>query len=131
MNSILVDTSAWILFYKDSSHLISETIRDLIIADEVVYNGLVLAELLQGCRNKKEFKLIQASLEILHFENLESATWELSGKVGYTLRRKGFAIPLTDCAIAAQCILKPYPLFTLDKHFSFIANFFPLQLFTP
>ena len=69
-------------------------------------------------------------MHVLHYLEFDQNVYELGGKISYILRLNGFKIPITDCIIAAQCLQHRIPLFTTDKHFNQIAQYFPLQLFS-
>lgn len=125
---VLNDTSVWIEFFRDETSPITQFIRRRINDDEVVYNGIVMGELLMGTRTKKEYHQIRGALEKLPYIEFEYDAWIKASEIAFNLRRKGKTIPLTDCLIAGQCLLTGYELFTLDNHFDVIAEEYPLSL---
>jgi predicted nucleic acid-binding protein len=53
-DKILVDTSAWILSFRDSgSQKLKDNLRKALDTDRVVTTNIIILELLQGCRTKK------------------------------------------------------------------------------
>lgn len=126
---ILIDTSIWIEYFRDRSSPFVPLVQSLIAADEAAYNGIILAELLQGCQNNREKQRISSSFKILHYSEFDFSTWETSGHLSQKMRGKGYNLPLLDCLIAANALKHHFAVFTLDKHFEFIAQFFPLRLF--
>ncbi len=117
MVKVIIDTSAWIDFFRNSTGEIGDTVAELIKADLVVMTGPVLAELLQGMKNKKQAKMLDDLLNILPFEETSRADWEDTGTLLRTLREKGITTPLTDALIAVVAGRGGYGVLTQDKHF--------------
>ena len=59
---VIADTSVWIPFFNQPESLEKREIDALIDADGLVLVGVVLAELLQGCRTPKEADTILSKL---------------------------------------------------------------------
>jgi len=64
---VIVDTSAWIPFFNQPESAEKRAIDTLIDADRAVMVGVVLAELLQGCRTSKESSAILSEVRGLRF----------------------------------------------------------------
>jgi predicted nucleic acid-binding protein len=75
---------------------------------------MIELEILQGLRSKEQ-DLIQDLLRVLHFIDAPREDFITAGLMLKQLRTKGITIPSSDCLIAAQCIRKNIPLFTLDN----------------
>lgn len=129
LDKILVDTSAWIEFFRKKEPYYSLILK-LTDNDTICCTGLVLAELLQGSKTEKELSTIKEFLYIFDFlpETLE--LWEKAGEVSYNLRRKGRSAGLSDCYIAVHAIAHNVRLLTLDRHFSVLGKETGLRLYT-
>ena len=128
MARILADTSVWIDCFRDENCELARFIRPHILADEVQYNGVVMAELLQGCRDKKEYGKVANALSALSFLEFNFDIWQFAGEISFSLRKNGNTIPLPDCLIASQCIKEDLLLVTKDKHFTTIQTLYPVRV---
>ena len=82
--------------------------------------GMVLAEILQGIKQKKEGKIVKQNFKKLPYLEISREIWEKSGDLSASLRRKGITIPLSDLVIAATALSKGYELFSIDSHFEHV-----------
>lgn len=64
---VIADTSVWIPFFNRPESPEKQAIDALIDADRLALVGVVLAELLQGCRTPKEANMILTKLTGLRF----------------------------------------------------------------
>jgi predicted nucleic acid-binding protein len=64
---VIADTSVWIEYFKGGEESVRAALRVLIRAQQAVLVGVVLAELLQGCRSPKEAETILSHLAGLRF----------------------------------------------------------------
>ena len=125
---VIADTSVWIPFFNrpDSPE---KTALDLLIdADEVALVGVVLAELLQGCRTPSERDALSDALLALPYYEVTQSTWSKTGDLSATLLRKGVTLPLSDLIIAALAIERDCRIYSLDTHFKKIPG---LHLYSP
>ena len=125
---VIADTSVWIPFFNrpDSPE---KTALDLLIdADEVSLVGVVLAELLQGCRAPSERHTLAEALLALPYYEVTSSTWLQTGDLSAHLLRKGVTLPLSDLIIAALAIEHDCPVYSLDAHFKKIPG---VHLYVP
>jgi len=114
---VVADTSVWIPYFSGGDPLVREALRGLIRAGRVALVGVVLAELLQGCRTHGEAETILSSLTGLRFLETSFRSWRKTGELGSLLLRQGITIPLSDLIIAALALEHNCPVFTLDAHF--------------
>jgi len=75
----------------------------------------VIAELLQGARTEKDYRALKNSIDGLPFIETTFEDWKLAGEISYKLRRKGVALPITDCVIAAVAIHQNASVMTYDR----------------
>jgi len=110
---VIADTSVWIPFFNrpDSPE---KTALDLLIdADEVAFVGVVLAELLQGCRTPSEREALSDALLALPYYEVTQSTWSQTGD----LSAQSITLPLSDLIIAALAIERDCRIYSLDTHF--------------
>jgi hypothetical protein len=117
---VVADTSVWIEYLQGGQKAARAALRGLIRSEQVALVGVVLAELLQGCRSPQEREMILATLAGLPFLDARLSTWQRAGDLSASLLRQGLTIPLTDLIIAALALEHGCQLFTLDPHFDHI-----------
>lgn len=125
---VIADTSVWIPFFNRPNSREKQTLDLLIDADDVALVGIVLAELLQGCRSHQERDELKDGLLALPYLEVTQSTWVNAGAVSAGLLRKGITLPLSDLIIAALAIEHHCPVYSLDDHFRKIPD---LLLFKP
>lgn len=128
MDKILVDTSAWIEFFRKKEPYYS-VVLELLDNDMVCCMGIVLAELLQGAKSEKELNTIKEFLHVFDFLPESVKSWEKAGELSYALKQKGKAIGLSDCYIAVLTRSSNVRLLTLDKHFDVLKKEIELKLY--
>ncbi|ODS32304.1 MAG: hypothetical protein SCARUB_02552 [Candidatus Scalindua rubra] len=128
-DKVLVDTSSWIEFFNKKQPYY-KVILELIDNDKVCCIGVILAELLQGAKSRKEFGVLKEFLYVFEFlpENIE--LWKRAGELSYLLRQKGKTIGLSDCYISATANSYNVKLLSLDRHFKTIVKETSLKLYT-
>jgi predicted nucleic acid-binding protein len=73
---VIADTSVWIPFFNRPDSSEKAALDLLIDADDVLLVGVVLAELLQGCRTASERALLSDALSALPYHETSRSTWE-------------------------------------------------------
>lgn len=117
MQGTLIDTSAWIDFFRKGNSKVADTVAHLIEADQAITAGPVIAELLQGVRGDKEDQQLQELLAVLPYLEVLRKDWQSAGRILRDLRTRGITIPLTDAVIGAVALRHQFPVLTMDKHF--------------
>lgn len=125
---VIADTSAWIPFFNRPDSPEKVALDLLIDADEVSLVGIVLAELVQGCRTPSERDLLSDALLALPYYEVTQSTWLQAGDLSAALLRKGITLPLSDLIIAALAIERNCRVYSLDTHFKKIPG---LHLYVP
>ncbi len=114
MAEVLIDTSAWIAFFRGDEPLASRV--DAALADgSAAICGMVELEVLQNVRPGEENVrgLMRSTLRLGTVEDdYQEAGERLAG-----LRRKGITLPVTDGLIAQIALRHQVPLLEFDKHF--------------
>jgi predicted nucleic acid-binding protein len=93
-----------------------------LLAGDIFTVGPVIAELLQGAKTEKDYRMLKNSIDGLPFIETSFENWALAGDISYKLRQKGITIPITDCVIAAVAIYNNASVMTYDRHFANIPN---------
>ena len=81
---ILVDTSAWIDFFRGREPIAS-IVDSALDSDDVALCGPVLTELHRGLRTPRERKRVLPLLTACHLLEQPPALWEEAGDLGYAL----------------------------------------------
>lgn len=120
---VLVDSSVWISYLKDSDQRSVGPLNSLIVENNrACICGIVLQEVLQGVREEKEYRLLKERFSLLPYYEAEKSTYLLASEIYRTLRKKGKTVVGADALIAAITIENKLQLFTLDVHFGMIAD---------
>lgn len=114
---IIVDTSAWVDYFNKPDSAIGNSVEQMLIEGKAVIGGVILTELLQGAKIKKEFDAILEGMLSLPILGPTLNTWVEAGRISFKLRRQGVTIPTTDLIIAALALENNCMVLTLDSHF--------------
>ncbi|WP_305046445.1 type II toxin-antitoxin system VapC family toxin [Geoalkalibacter sp.] len=117
MNKVIVDTSAWIDFFRAPAGGIGDEVATLIEQDRAVLVGPVLAELLQGLKSRREADTLNELFSILPYLETTRDDWENAGDLLRRMRHNGITMPLSDTLIASIAKKHGHAVLTLDKHF--------------
>ncbi len=122
---ILVDSSVWIDFFNGRGNAETDKLNEVLGLEEVVIGDLILAEVLQGFRSDKDYKMAKNVLTTLAIHELiggkiaikSADNFRKLGKKGITIRKT------TDVVIATYCIENKIPLLFTNKDFiPFVEN---------
>ena len=126
---ILVDSSAWIEFYRAGGEpLVSEAVASAISEDLAAVNGLVQVEILPYVRTPAEYRKVASDFSAMHWLELSQAVFDLATDLGRKLRRNGITVPATDLTIAACAVAHETALLHFDHHYDLIAAHTPLRI---
>ena len=128
----LVDSSVWIDFLEGGDHWTKERLKRLIEDREsIVYTHMILLEIIQGLREKKDRKKIETKFRDLVLAPQKRTTIMLAADIYQGLQRKGIRIrSIIDCLIAASAIEIGANVLHKDRDFEYIAKHYPLKLET-
>jgi len=116
-NSILPDTCAWIDFLRGRQTPLAEALEQALLHGTVLTCGVVVMELLQGVKSRREEELILSAFQALTHLEMTSDLWTDAGRLAAQLRTNGHAIPLSDVIIATLCLQRNCAVLTVDRHF--------------
>jgi predicted nucleic acid-binding protein len=126
LNQILVDSSVWIAFFRGS--LPRDGIFNLIDANQICTNDLILSEITPSLMIKKERALVQTLTKLerspLSIEWQEIITYQVKN-----LQKGIHKVGIADLIIMQNVIQNDLALFTLDSHFRLMSEVFPLRLY--
>lgn len=117
MANVIIDTSAWIQFFRYGNDEVSQLVADLVGKDQAVMTGVVLTELLQGIKTDKERLRLTALFSSLPFIETVREDWQNAGETLQALRRRGVTVPVTDGVIATVAHRRGLSVLTTDSHF--------------
>ena len=128
--NVLVDTTVWIDFLNGQNTPQTQKLEQCIAdRDDLCCCGFVLAEVLQGIRDGKQFTATKRQFENLVYLEDDRSTFELGATIYRELRRKGITIRNSiDCLIAATVIQHRVNFLENDRDYKFIDQHYPLNL---
>lgn len=128
LDKILVDTSAWIEFFKRKEPYYS-LVGAFLDDKKICCIGIVLAELIQGAKSEKELEVLRDFLHVFDFLPESAEQWQKAGELSNTLLRKGKSVGLSDCYLAVAAKANKVMVLTLDKHFDVMKGASGIELY--
>jgi len=123
MNRVIVDTSAWIEFFRPKGDAkLREEVKRLIAEAGILLPGIIKAELLRGARSAEEYERLDELLKGLTYLPVAEDFWERLSRFSFDLLREGIVIPLVDAYIALLAIESNASLLHCDQHFDLVAR---------
>ncbi len=126
---VLVDTSAWISFFRGKDPRLTEQISSLLESGRAVCTGIIALELINGAKGQKELQALSCLFDVTQHAAAGESTFFKAGRLGYELARKGHTLSAVDLLIAQTAIENNLRLLTLDEHFRVIEKHGALDLF--
>lgn len=127
---ILVDSSVWIDYFRSADTPQVVLLDSLLGRSPLAVGDLIAAEVLQGVRDEKEFRLVKKTLEA--FDHIDLVGYDLAVKASENyraLRAMGITIRKTiDTLIATRCIEDGLTLLHADKDFVPFAEHLGLKM---
>ena len=125
---ILVDTSAWIEFLRDTGSPICERVDDLLAA-EIATCDVVRMEVLAGARDEQHLQQLRRLLARASTLPTEPVDYDAAAALYRTCRQQGHTVrKLIDCLIAAVSIRGNVPVLHRDADFDILAQHTSLQI---
>lgn len=124
----LVDTSVWVEVLRDRSGAKKATFRRAVGREPVALSRLTEYELLAGCRDRDEWRLLESYLDDQLYLPLADESWRDAARIYFDLRRRGLTVrgPI-DCALAQLALENDALLVHRDRDFEAIAQIRPLR----
>ncbi|WP_025183391.1 PIN domain-containing protein [Leptospira kirschneri] len=128
MSRILLDSSVWIEYFRNVDSPISLKVDELIDAENIYTNNLILSELVPSLKLRKQSKII-ISLEAIERFPLE-IDWEQIIEYQISNLKNGInKVGVPDLIIAQNVVQNKAMLFTLDKHFKLMSKNIKLKVY--
>jgi predicted nucleic acid-binding protein len=125
---ILVDTSAWIEFLRDTGSPICQRVDDLL-ASEIATCDVVRMEVLAGARDEQHLQQLRRLLARASTLPTEPVDYDAAAALYRTCRQRGHTVrKLIDCLIAAVAIRGNVPVLHRDADFDILAQHTTLQI---
>jgi len=133
MMMVLIDTTVWIDFFagRELSH-VAVLERLIKNREDICICSIILTEVLQGIREKREFKKTKELFNTMILLPMPYSVFLYAAEAYRTLRRKGITITNSvDCMIASVAIENDILLLHNDRDFLPIEKHLGLKVLTP
>lgn len=128
---ILVDTSAWVEFLRDTGSTVCRRVDELL-AHDIATCDAIRMEVLAGARDGEHLDGLRRLLARATSLPMQPIDYDEAAALFRTCRRGGETVrKLIDCLIAAMAIRAGVPLLHADSDFVVLARHTPLQLDHP
>ncbi len=125
---ILVDTSAWIEFLRDTGSAVCNRV-DGLLDDDLAICDPIRMEVLAGARSETHLRSLRGLLARASLVPTDSIDYEDAAGLYRTCRRSGDTVrKLIDCLIAAVAIRADLAVLHADTDFDVLARHTPLHL---
>jgi predicted nucleic acid-binding protein len=130
---ILVDTSVWVAFFRQTESFHSAALDEALTAKLVLIGDLVAAEVLQGIKGRREERLVEGAFHALPARTLCNMEIARKAAANYRqLRTKGVTVRGTiDVIIATWCIENDTQLLHNDRDFAVMEAELGLSCYRP
>jgi predicted nucleic acid-binding protein len=123
---IIIDTSAWIEFLRDTGSQVCNTVDDLLGADLAICDAISM-EVLAGARNEQHLAQLRGLLARATLVPIIAEDYDHAAALYRTCRRNGETVrKLIDCLIAAVAMRSNAPVLHADADFAALARHTPL-----
>lgn len=117
----LIDTSVWISVFRDRTGAVRQSLEAIINDESIFLNRFTQMELLQGCRDEREWTLLETYLQEQDYIESTPNTWVAAARIYYDLQRQGLTVRSSiDCCIAQLAIEHQLILVHNDRDFETI-----------
>ncbi len=128
MSKVLVDSSIWIAYFKTGKY--AKALEDLMDANHICVNDVILAELCPSILHKKERDLNKLLLSI-HNAPLNIDWQRIISMQTLNLRNGLNKVGIPDLVIAQNTADNRLMLFSEDKHFQAMSSLHGFNLYEP
>lgn len=128
---ILVDTSAWVEFLRDTGSPVCDEVDRLLSADVALCDPIRM-EVLAGARNEAHLRSLRGLLARATVLPTAAVDYEVAAALYRTCRRRGDTVrKLIDCLIGAVGLRHGTPLLHADSDFDVLNRHTALTLHRP
>jgi len=127
---IVVDSSIWIDYFNGTICKETDWLDESLGIEPIIMGDIILAEVLQGFQNDKDFKTAKKLLLEIPFMDMIGQELAIKSAVNYrALRQKGITIRKTiDVMIGTFCIHNNFFLLHNDKDFDPLEKYLKLKV---
>ena len=128
---ILIDTSAWVEFLRDTGSPVCNRV-DVLLDDEVATCHPVRMEVLAGARDEQHLRDLRGLLARASLVPTAPTDYEEAAALYRACRSRGETVrKLIDCLISATAIRASIPVLHSDSDFDVLARHTQLRLDRP
>ena len=126
MNNIVIDSSAWIEYFKGNQKYYF--IKELIFNNTICTNDIILTELLPSIIHKKENNLAELLNSMTKY--VLSINWqEIRNIQILNLKHGNNNIGISDIIIVQNCLQNNLKLIANDKHFVAMSKYIQIEIY--
>ena len=127
---IVVDSSIWIDYFNGTVSKETNWLDESLGIEPIIMGDIILAEVLQGFQNEKDFKTAKKLLLEIPFMDMIGQELAIKSAMNYrVLRQKGITVRKTiDVMIGTFCINNNFLLLHNDKDFDPIEKHLKLKV---
>ncbi len=127
MSDVLIDTSAWVVFFAGDRKAVARI--DPLLADgRTAICGPIYAEVISGCGDRMVLDRLKVLLRSLPWLPEPPDVWDLVSEARFSLARSGVQAAATDVLIAVTASKAGHRLLTRDRDFLPIRRAVPLDV---
>lgn len=127
---ILIDTSAWVEFLRDTGSPVCELV-DKLLAKDIATCDAIRMEVLAGARSEQHLQELRGLLARASIVPTGPIDFEAAAALYRTCRQRGRTVrKLMDCLIAAVAIRAAIPVLHLDSDFDALVEHTPLEIYS-
>ena len=128
--AILVDSTVWIDYFNGVDNWQTDRLDELLGGGSLVTGDLILAEVLQGFREERDFERARDALLLLPVLAMGGVELAVDSAESFRLlRRRGITVRATvDCLIATFCLRENLALLHNDRDFDHFAGHLGLEV---
>ncbi|MEB3829856.1 type II toxin-antitoxin system VapC family toxin [Phormidium sp. CCY1219] len=109
--------------FRDRTDTVRQSLSAIINEQTIFLTRFTQMELLQGCRDEREWRLLETYLQDQDYIESNPHTWVAAARIYYDLQRQGLTVRSSiDCCIAQLAIAHQLILIHNDRDFETIAT---------
>ena len=126
---IVVDSSVWIDYFNGAETPEVDELVALVDRQPIIVGDLILAEVLQGFRDRREAETARRGLSGFFFHAMVGRDIALASARNYRkLRARGVTVKTVDMLIATFCMEHGHRLLHSDRDFDLMERHLNLQV---
>ena len=127
---ILIDTSAWIEFLRNTGSTTCDLVEDLLPQDIAICDAVSM-EILAGARDESHLRSLRKLMANAAMFRVYPIDYEEAAALYRHCRRRGETVRnLTDCLIAAVAIRNGAPVLHADADFDVLERYTELRVYS-